>query len=250
MSLQHLRVYSTPPHQCSYLPDEIAVNAVLDPGIRLTPDLYSYMIDHGFRRSGDHVYAPHCPDCSGCLSTRLNVRDFKPNRSQRRCMKNNADLVVRIAKARYNDEYFDLYQRYLMNRHPDGGMSDTTPEKFRDFLIAEWCDTVFIEFRLRGKLLGVAVCDVLNQGFSAVYTFFDPAAHKRSLGTFAVLWQIRFARSRHLPRVYLGYLIEECDKMKYKSDYRPIEVLAGGEWMELSDYQRREELRGLVDEKG
>lgn len=237
MSLQHLRVYSTPPHQCSYLDNKAAVNAVLDPGIRLTPELYSYMIDHGFRRSGSHVYAPHCPQCSECLSSRINVTKFKPSRSQRRCLKSNADLDIHITKARYTHEYFDLYQRYLMTRHPGGGMSDTSPDKFRDFLIAEWCDTVFIEFRLAGKLLGVAVSDVLEQGYSAVYTFFDPLTHKRSLGTFAVLWQIEAARARKAQFVYLGYLIEECSKMNYKADYRPLEVLANGGWQKLEIYR-------------
>jgi arginine-tRNA-protein transferase len=237
MSLQHLRVYSTPPHQCSYLDNEIAVNAVLDPGIRLTPALYSYMIDHGFRRSGSHVYAPHCPNCSGCISSRVDVTKFKPSRSQRRCMSTNADLEIYFTKARYTDEYFDLYQRYLINRHPGGGMSDTSPDKFRDFLIAQWCNTFFIEFRLEGKLLGVAVSDELDQGYSAVYTFFDPLAHKRSLGTFAILWQIESARQRKAQFVYLGYLIEECNKMKYKADYRPLEVLSNGEWQKLEVYR-------------
>ncbi|HGG60376.1 MAG TPA: arginyltransferase [Gammaproteobacteria bacterium] len=234
MSLQHLRVYSTPPHACSYLEGETAVNAVLDPGIRLTPALYSYLIDHGFRRSGGHVYAPHCPDCSGCLSSRIRVSRFEPTRSQRRCLKRNRDLTVRVVEARYTDEYFDLYQRYLMTRHPDGEMSNTSPVKFRDFLLADWCDTVFIELRLGGKLLGVAVTDVLEQGFSAVYTFFDATERKRGLGVFSILSQISQARHFGLPLVYLGYLIEDCPKMRYKSDYHPLETLVQGQWRDFT----------------
>ncbi len=239
MSLQHLRVYSTPPHPCSYLPGQTAVNAVLDPGIRLTPALYSYMIDHGFRRSGSHVYAPHCPTCSNCLPTRLDVNLFRPRRRHRRCLKKNADLTVQVVKARYTDEYFDLYQRYLMMRHPGGGMTDTSPEKFRDFLLAGWCHTVFIEFRRHRKLLGVAVTDVLEQGLSAVYTFFDPTEPQRSLGVFAILQQIEQTRRQKRPLLYLGYLIEDCDKMNYKSDYQPIEILRQGQWRDWSETEQQ-----------
>lgn len=234
MSARQLRLYSTPPHDCSYLEDHTAVNAVLDPDISLSNSIYSQLIDHGFRRSGGHLYAPHCPNCSACQASRVPVAEFNANRSQRRCIKSNADLSVKVQEARYSDEYYDLYTRYLDSRHPEGGMSDTTPEKFKDFLIADWCSTRFIEFRKDNRLVSVSVTDLVSQGYSAVYTFFDPEESRRSLGTLAPLWLIRQAARSNLPWVYLGYYIANCSKMNYKSNYKPLHLLKDGQWQSIN----------------
>ncbi|HID81084.1 MAG TPA: arginyltransferase [Chromatiales bacterium] len=232
---QSLTLYLSPPYGCSYLPEQIATNAVIDPSAELSPALYNHLLNKGFRRSGNLVYRPHCKDCQACIATRIPVEDFQPSRNQRRTWKRNQDLTVTSTPARHTEEYFDLYKRYLGQRHPGGGMENPTPESFEDFLLTDWGETIFIEFRNKEKLLGVAVADVIPDGFSAMYTFFDPTASKRSLGTYAVLWLIETARRENKPWVYLGYWIESCQKMQYKTRFQLIEGFQGGEWQLLSD---------------
>lgn len=237
MGLAHtnrLLFFATQPHGCSYLPDRLAVSVVADPRAELNPPLYGELLALGFRRSGGHVYAPHCPGCRACVPCRVPVAEFRPDRSQRRNARLNADVEVIPARPRYTDEYFELYARYLAARHPGGGMDGPTPESFVEFLIAPWCETFFAELRLDGRLVGVAVTDVVPGALSAVYTFYDPQlGAARGLGVQAVLWQIAEARRRGLPHLYLGYWIEDCAKMRYKRRYRPLEVLVEGGWRRL-----------------
>ncbi|MEJ2480337.1 MAG: arginyltransferase [Acidihalobacter sp.] len=222
------------PHACSYLQGQVAASLVADPEAPHTPMLYGELLEFGFRRSGEHVYAPRCPDCQACIPTRIPAADFAPSRSHRRCLKRNADLRVNWVPARHTPEYFRLYRKYLSTRHPAGGMDDPTPQEFRDFLISDWCSTEFMELRLDGRLVGVAVTDVLPRAFSAIYTFFDPElSQARSLGTFAILSQIEEARRRGLSHLYLGYWIEACDKMAYKSRFKPFEIYGSGGWQRL-----------------
>lgn len=229
-----MRFYVSLPHQCNYLPAQEAVSLFADPQAVLTTELYSRLIDRGFRRSGSHVYRPHCPACSACVPTRVPVSRFQPSRSQRRNWRVNQDLRTEALSPEYRDEHFKLYRRYINTRHPGGEMENPTPEAYRSFLRCQWSRTVFIEFRLKNKLLGVAVSDVLPQGLSAVYTFFDPAYAKRGLGTFGVLWQIAEAQRLALDYVYLGYWIAENRKMSYKTSFRPIEGFIDGHWDELA----------------
>ena len=229
-----MRFYISLPHRCSYLPAQEAVSLFADPQAIMTTEFYSRLIDRGFRRSGSHVYRPQCPACCACIPTRIPVSRFKPSRSQRRNCRVNQDLTVSVLSSRYHDEHFKLYQRYINTRHTGGGMENPTPQAFRSFLRCQWAQTLFIEFRLEGKLLGIAVSDVLPQGLSAVYTFFDPDYSKRGLGTFGVLWQIAEARRRALDYVYLGYWIAENRKMRYKTDFRPIEGFVDGQWEDLA----------------
>lgn len=229
--MNRLLFFSTLPHDCNYLPEQLAISVVADPRAPMSSSMYGKLIDLGFRRSGAHVYAPQCPQCQACVPTRIPVQAFTPNRSQRRSLKRNADLEVFRMPARFTQEYFELYQRYLAMRHPGGGMDDPTPESFQHFLIADWCETLFIEFRKDGRLLGLATTDVLPQGLSATYTFFDPeAGSARGLGNFAICWQIEEARLRGLDYVYLGYWISQSDKMRYKTRFRPIEGYQEGRW--------------------
>ncbi len=231
---QSLTLYLSPPYGCSYLPEQVATNAVVDPAAELSPVLYSHLLGKGFRRSGNLVYRPHCERCQACIATRIPVEDFRPNRSQRRTWKRNQDLTVTTAPGRYTDEYFALYRRYLSTRHASGGMDNPTPESFEDFLLTDWGETVFFEFRLQDKLLGVAVADVVPDGFSAMYTFFDPDESRRSLGTYAILTLVEEAERKNKPWVYLGYWIENCRKMAYKTRFQLIEGFLGNEWQLLS----------------
>lgn len=225
-----IRVFQTMDHACGYYSDRSARNLVLDPVSPALPQLYGRALERGFRRSGAHVYRPNCEGCHACVSSRIAVARFKPDRSQRRCEKRNAEVQTRILPAHATDENFALYRRYLAARHAGGGMDDPAPEDFERFLACDWSPTRFIELRLHGELLAVAVTDVLPIGLSAVYTFYSPDHAERSLGTLAILRQIALARSNGLPHVYLGYWIAGHPKMDYKSRFSALERLRNGEW--------------------
>jgi len=234
MKLSHpLKIFPTGMHPCSYLPGLIARNAVVDPDYEMTPDVYDYLIQNGFRRSGEQVYRPYCHTCEECVTTRIPVANFKRSRSQKRNWRLNQDLHVKINMAGFKEAYLPLYQEYLKNRH-----DSMDSEGIESFLLADWCNIQFIEFySVSGdtqRLIGVAVTDVIKSGFSAVYTFFDPTeGHKRGLGVFAVLWQIEYANQQGKKYVYPGFWIKDCRKMNYKTRYQPIEGLKWGKWISL-----------------
>ncbi len=203
----------------------------MDPALPADTQLYSGLIDQGFRRSGSLLYRPDCSTCSACISLRVNSREFQPRRSQRRIWLRNQDLLVRQLPARYQEEHFALFQRYLSQRHPAGGMNPSSRAGYRDFLIAPQVDSCWVEFRAADRLVMVAVVDILAAGLSAVYTFFDPRLKQRGLGIYSILWQIAEARRRGLPWVYLGYWIRECQQMKYKDRFRPCEIYQHNVWI-------------------
>lgn len=145
----------------------------------------------------------------------------------------NQDLETVECSDLTGDEPFALYQRYINHRHDDGDMYPATAEQFEAFIKTKTVDTLFLKFYLGDELIAVSVTDVLENGLSAVYTFFDPAHSKRSLGSFAILWQIKMAQVRNLSHLYLGYWIKGCQKMEYKSNYRPLQFLVDGRWVEV-----------------
>ena len=230
MSSQNLNLYLTSEHECGYLPGHRATNLVPDPCIRMNMDLYSQLIELGYRRSGGHTYRPHCRQCSKCIPCRIPAARFRPNRSQRRCLKVNQDCTAHRLEARFRDEHFELYERYINARHADGNMANPLPQDYRSFLYSDWSDTFFIEFREHGQLVAVAVCDKVRSGLSAVYSYFDPDLETRSLGTFCVLKMIEQADQLGLRYLYLGYLIHDSEKMKYKQNFRPLEVFIDNRW--------------------
>ncbi len=226
---QPLKIFPTALHACSYLPARIARNAVIDPSFPMSPSVYDYLIKSGFRRSGQQVYKPYCQSCTLCATTRIRALEFKASRSQRRNWKLNQDLIVKINKKDFKEEYFSLYADYLVARHESDDYDGVD-----EFLTSDWCNTQFIEFYLKDKLIGVATIDLLESGLSAVYTFFDPIiGNKRGLGVFALLWEIKHAKELGLEYVYPGYWIEDCKKMNYKTRYQPIEGLIDGQWRSL-----------------
>ena len=231
--LASLAFYASPPHDCGYLPERSAVTLFADPKAAMDPTIYSALAEQGFRRSGSHVYRPHCPQCQACIAARLPVADFTPNRTQRRTFNPAAaepPLSTHSIGAEFRAEHFALYQKYIATRHAGGGMDDSNPERYLEFLTCDWAQTEFVEFRQRQRLVAVAVTDVLSHGLSSVYTFFDPELANLSLGRYALLWQIAETRRRGLPWLFLGYWIGHCQKMAYKQEYRPIELLLDGHW--------------------
>jgi len=227
--------YISQTHDCSYLPGKQARSLFLDPSAQVTPHIYQQLIDRGFRRSGCYLYQPACPACSSCISLRLPVQDFSPSRSQRRNWKRNLPRYqVEVLPAEYSEEQFRLYKSYLMQRHPDGVMNCTSPGQYSQFLTCEWADTRFIEFRRHGRLAAIAVSDILPEGTSSIYTFFDPDLSHEGLGIFALLWQIDYTRRLGKRWVYPGFWIEQCDKMNYKTRFRPYQAWSGQQWLSYS----------------
>ena len=235
---QPLKIFPTAMHPCSYIPGLIARNAVVDPDYDMDPKIYDYLIQNGFRRSGDQVYRPYCQTCEKCVTTRIPVEEFKRSRSQKRIWKLNQDIIVKTNVGKFKQEYLPIYQRYLESRHESQDYQEV--EKF---LSADWCDIIYLEFyqldtdadnNTEERLIGIAVTDQVKSGLSAVYTFFEPdCGSKRSLGVFAILWQIELAKKQRVEYVYPGFWIKDCRKMNYKSNFQPIEGLIKGKWIPL-----------------
>lgn len=230
MSLQNRDFFLTVEHQCAYYDDRICQNVVPDPEIAMQADAYDQLAIIGFRRSGDHVYRPHCPECRDCIPCRIRVASFKPSRSQRRCLKQNSDIRCESAKAEFTDEYYQLYKKYLNLRHADGDMKDPSEDDYKNFLVCDWSQSHFLTFRKDQQLLAVAVIDKVANGFSAVYTFYDPDYARRSLGTFAILQQIALCQQQRMPFLYLGYWIDQHPKMHYKASFDSIELFKDNHW--------------------
>jgi len=231
--MRDLKVYTTYPHNCSYLEEQEATTLFIDPRQQMDKNLYSNLSLLGFRRSGNHVYRPHCTHCEACIPARIPVAGFKPKRSQRRTLARNADLRVERSEDIRDDQAFELYQRYIQLRHSDGDMYPPDREQYESFLNNAWNCTRYYRFYQRDTLLGVAVVDELVDGLSAIYTFFEPEEQKRSLGNYAVLWQIEKTREMGLHYLYLGYWIRDCQKMAYKSEYRPLDLYVNSRWTSL-----------------
>ncbi|MEM8498625.1 MAG: arginyltransferase [Pseudomonadota bacterium] len=232
--LSKLKIFATYPHECSYLDDQEATTLFVDPTAEIDDSAYARLSELGFRRSGTHLYRPHCKQCKACVPARIPAALFEPNRRQRRILKRNADLQIEFPKDISDSEYFELYERYISARHQDGDMYPPTREQYDSFLNCEWQSTRFVVFRNESKVIAVSVLDEMENGLSAVYTFFDPDETRRSLGAYAILWQIEYCQQLHLPALYLGYWIKECAKMSYKTEYRPIELFVNDDWVLLN----------------
>lgn len=229
-SIDNIAFHLTPEHDCSYLDDRQAVTLFVDPEYKISMQQYSQLAKIGFRRSGAHVYRPHCSNCGLCIPVRVNVHDFIPNRSQRRNLKANEKISYVVTDASYQDEHFDLYRRYMKGRHAGGGMDNDEPENYEGLIKADWSTSKLLEFRLDKKLLMIAVVDCLDDSVSAVYTFFDPEFSSKGLGIFGVLTEMSFVKSIGLDWLYLGYWNPKSQKMAYKSNYQPMEFFDGHAW--------------------
>jgi leucyl-tRNA---protein transferase len=225
--------YLTAPQECPYLEGREMQTVLADPTVRFGAIGYGQLLAEGFRRSGRLVYRHQCPVCSACVAVRVPVDLFRPDRSQRRCLRRNSDLQRVVTRDPDLDEHMALFRRYLLARHPGGGMDTLAPDEYADMLSERHCDVFLIEWRHDGALVAVAVTDATPSGLSAMYTFFDPGLPERSLGTLAVLLQIEEARRRKLPYLYLGYWIPDSAKMAYKARFQPMEGLVHGIWQRM-----------------
>ncbi|MEE4245353.1 MAG: arginyltransferase [Kangiellaceae bacterium] len=232
--LLDLTFYATPAHACSYLANKQATTVFLDPEKKISARLYNRLSETGFRRSGTHIYRPHCDSCQACIPVRVPVNEFTPNKNQRRCRKKGRDFHVEFCKAEFNPVHYALYHKYITLRHSDGDMFPPSEQQYQDFLFCKWADTEYLNIYQDNNLIACSVVDVLDNSLSAVYTFFDPDYDKFSLGRLAILHLIEQAKTRGMHFLYLGYLIKDCQKMKYKSEYRPIDCLIGNRWLKLN----------------
>lgn len=239
-----LHFYLTAPYPCSYLADHQARSQVATPALLINTQVYSDLVHHGFRRSGTYTYRPHCDNCRACVPLRVLARQFNATRSQRRAWKQHAHLEATPHPLQDKSEYYDLYQRYQRARHKDGGMDNDDRESYQNFLLQSHVDSLLVEFREpatpahsgqdgQGVLRMVSVIDLLSDGLSSVYTFYDPDLPRASLGVYNVLWQIELCRKLDLDFVYLGYWIKASRKMAYKTDYQPAQGLLDGKWRTL-----------------
>lgn len=233
MTGQTITLYRGGQEPCSYLPDRAASNVYADPQYLDLKTLYQQLIQQGFRRSGEYIYRPGCSDCRACVPVRVLCARHRLRRVDRRNLKKNADLTIRIVPAQCTDEYLDLYCRYLDARHPGGSMANPDADQFNKFLLKPWGETLFVEVRHGTECIAVAATDVVGDALSAVYTFFDPQATARGLGRFCILKQIELCRTLGMPHLYLGYWVDGCRKMAYKSEYCPHQQFDGKKWVDV-----------------
>ncbi len=234
---RRLQFYLTAPYQCSYLPEQNARSQVVTPNELVDDAAYSQLIRAGFRRSGLYTYRPQCDHCKACVPVRLVVDEFRPNRSQRRTWKRNQQLVASLHEQVFDARHYKLYRHYQASRHAGGGMDQDSEEQYRQFLLQSGVSTLLVEFSDAQALRMVSVLDVVADGLSSVYTFFDPELPQASLGTYNILWQVALCRQLGLPYLYLGYWIAESEKMAYKANFRPLQGLVGGNWSVLAGGQ-------------
>jgi len=231
--LSALHFYMTAPYPCSYLPGRQACSQVATPTFLINTSVYSELVQHGFRRSGTYTYRPLCDGCRACVPLRVLAKQFTANRSQRRAWAQHAHLKASLHRLQDSSEYYDLYQRYQRARHPNGGMDNDDRESYQNFLLQSHIDSLLVEFREQGVLRMVSVIDLLSDGLSSVYTFYEPDLPRARFGVYNVLWQIQLCRKLDLDFVYLGYWIKHSRKMAYKTGYQPAQGLIDGIWQAL-----------------
>lgn len=234
-SLQKIHFYATAPYSCSYLAGQLAQSLIAAPHHLINEQLYDGLIKQGFRRSGKFAYRPYCEHCDACTSIRLPVAQFQPNRSQLRAFKKHSNLNVNILPLAFKESHFALYEAYQAARHEgiegDDHHAESAISQYQNFLVQSNVKSLMIEFCEGDALKMVSVVDVVADGVSAVYTFYDTSNPKNSYGTFNIVWLSQWCLEQQLPYLYLGYWIQSSPKMAYKEKFHPQELLIHGEWV-------------------
>jgi len=241
-----LRFFLTAPSPCPYLDGREERKVFAHLPLSDGPAVNDVLTEVGFRRSQNIAYRPACETCDACVSARIPVPDYTFSRSEERILERSAELSRHLVEAEATREQFELLRRYLDARHAGGGMADMTWLDYVAMVEDTAVRTHLIEYRLPaadgpGDLIGCILVDVLSDGLSLVYSFFDPEAKRRSLGSFMILDHVRQARAAGLPYVYLGYWVPGSGKMAYKARFSPLEVLRFGGWRLLSAKERLDE---------
>jgi arginine-tRNA-protein transferase len=240
--------YLTAPSPCPYLPGHEERKVFTHLVGERAGELNDLLTHGGFRRSQSIAYRPACEACRACVSVRVVAADFSPTRSMRRIREHNADVIGEMRAATPTSEQYSVFRAYLDARHRDGGMADMTVLDYAMMIEDSHVDTRLIEYRLRGpdsgitgrgsgRILAVALTDVLSDGLSMVYSFFDPDADERSLGTLMILDHIERAQRMGLAYVYLGYWVPTSRKMDYKGRFLPQERLLASGWTRVEPNQ-------------
>ena len=225
-----LSAFLTAEQDCSYLPNQQARFQVISQPEAVDDAMYSQLMQLGFRHSGMDIYRPRCDNCHACMPMRIPAAEFRPSRTQKRTWKQHHHLQVRILDLVFEPRHYALYKSYQAQRHPHDSMSHDSPEQYAQFLLESPVTSQLIEFSEGEQVKMVCVVDILPVGISAAYTFYADDAGA-SYGTYGVLWQIDLAQRLGLAHVYLGYWIEACPKMRYKSKFQPHDVLLNNQWV-------------------
>lgn len=221
-------------YSCSYLPDKSARSRIAIVHDLPESSVYAHLIKQGYRRSGHFIYRPECDRCQSCVPVRVPVGQFRASRTQHRVWKQHQHLLTAWHPLHFDPAHFKLYQRYQHARHAGGAMENDSHAQYRDFLLKSNVDSFLVTFHENEQLRMVSIIDQVPDGLSSVYTFFDPDVTHTSYGTFNILWQIEQCRSKHLPYLYLGYWIAENRKMRYKSNFKPLQIFVTNQWQTMN----------------
>ncbi len=235
------RFFVTNPGPCPYLPGKTERKVFTELNGPHADELNDALGRIGFRRSQNVAYRPSCTDCKACVSVRVLTNEFRPSATQRKILRRNKDLVVGACRPWSTSEQYDLLQRYLRQRHPDGGMTDMDDMDYADMVEQSPVKSHIVEYRepsrfgQPGKLVGACLTDEQGDGLSMIYSFYDAEVEGRTgLGNFIILDHILRAREAGLPYVYLGYWVDGSPRMHYKTRYRPLEKLGPDGWERFS----------------
>ena len=227
--------YVTAPQPCPYLDGRTERKLFTALQVDNAQDLNDSLSQQGFRRSQNVLYRPSCAECSACLSARVDISRFTPTKSQKRVIRRNVDVSRRATSPWATEAQYDLFRTYLDARHSDGGMAEMDVFEFAAMIEETPIRSRVVEYALNDELIAAGLTDVLADGLSMVYSFFDPDLERHSLGTYLILDHIRIAQEANLPYVYLGYWVPGSQKMGYKANFAGLEIFTGGRWQPVPD---------------